>query len=156
MDPIIKAALDKIGDKLKDTMIDNIKSNGSNNTGKLIDSLVFTSEEISTDLYGIKRQMIDYGLFVDEGIGRNPGNIPPVTPIMEWLQMESISIPSGLTREQFAYAIAINIGKHGTDPKPKPFIQPSINEIKNGYALNELTKAFETVITNNINNLIKK
>ena len=48
---------------------------------------------------------------------------------MDWIRLKRIPVPSNLSVESFAFAIAANIGKRGTNPKPRPFINPAISSV---------------------------
>lgn len=124
----LEQALQRVGEELKQAMTDELKSNGSYNTGDLSNSIDYEVRQ-NGDGYQLVRRMLAYGNYVDQGIGRGPGKMPPVRDIMDWIQLKRIPVPTNLTTEAFAFAIARNIGKRGTDPRPRPFINPSINKV---------------------------
>ena len=124
----LEQALVKVGEELKLAMIEELKSNGSYNTGDLGDSITYEVRQNGLE-YELVRRMLAYGNYVDQGIGRGPGKQPPVRDIVDWIQLKKIPVPSNLTIEAFAFAIANNIGKRGTNPRPKPFINPSISKV---------------------------
>jgi len=150
----ITEALIRVGEELKQAMINQLKSNGSYNTGDLGNSITYSVVQRDYE-YDLVRTMLKYGNYVDQGIGRGPGRIPPVREIMEWVQMKKIPVPSGLTLESFAFAIAKNIGKRGTDPRPRPFIAPSINKVLQTTGREILQKAGVDTVTVNINNTLQ-
>jgi len=150
----ITEALIRVGEELKQAMINQLKSNGSYNTGDLGNSITYSVVQRDYE-YDLVRTMLKYGNYVDQGIGRGPGRIPPVREIMEWVQMKKIPVPSGLTLESFAFAIAKNIGKKGTDPRPRPFIAPSINKVLQTTGREILQKAGVDTVTVNINNTLQ-
>ena len=124
----LEQALQRVGEELKATMQEELKSNGSYNTGDLADSITYEVRENGLE-YQLVRRMLAYGNYVDQGIGRGPGKQPPVRDIMDWIQLKKIPVPANLTIESFAFAIANSIGKRGTNPRPKPFINPSISKV---------------------------
>lgn len=150
----LEEALLRVGEELKQAMINQLKSNGSYNTGDLGNSIQYKVEQRDYE-YNLVRTMFKYGDYVDQGIGRGPGRIPPVREIMEWVQMKKIPVPTGLTIESFAFAIAKNIGKKGTDPRPRPFIAPSINKVLQTTGREILQKAGVDTVTVNINNTLQ-
>ena len=144
----ITEALVKVGEELKATMIENLKDNKSYNTGNLANSIAYDvrTRECS---YELVRTMLKYGDYVDQGIGRGPGKRPPVQPLMDWIQIKNIPVPTGLTVKQFAFAIAEKIHKRGTDPKPRPFITPSIQQVMRTTGKKILEEAgVDTVVAN--------
>lgn len=132
----LEQALQQVGEELKAAMQQELKSNGSNNTGDLADSITYEVRQDGLE-YQLVRRMLAYGNYVDQGIGRGPGKQPPVRDIMDWIQLKRISLPTNLTIESFAFAIARNIGKRGTNPRPRPFINPAISLVmrNTGYKL---------------------
>lgn len=124
----LEQALVRVGEELKAAMQDELKSNGSYNTGDLANSITYEVRENGLE-YQLVRKMLAYGNYVDQGIGRGPGKQPPVRDIMDWIQLKRIPVPSNLTLESFAFAIAKRIGQRGTNPRPRPFINPSISSV---------------------------
>jgi hypothetical protein len=124
----LEQALVRVGEELKAAMQNELKSNGSYNTGDLANSITYEVRQNGLE-YELVRRMLAYGNYVDQGIGRGPGRMPPVRDIMDWIQLKRIPVPTNLTMESFAFAIAKNIGKRGTDPRPRPFINNSISKI---------------------------
>ena len=119
----ITEALLRVGDELKSTMIQKLKDNGSYDTGALGNSISYDvrTQEFS---YQLVRTMLKYGNYVDQGIGRGPGKQPPFQDIMDWLNRKKIPTPTGMKQEAFAFLIARKIGERGTDPKPRPRVNP--------------------------------
>lgn len=150
----LEEALLRLGDEFKIAMAQTLTDNKSRGSGALAASIDYKVEERDSELLLI-RTMLKYGDYVDQGIGRGPGKPPPAKDIMEWLKMKKIPIPAGLTVESFAFAIANKIGKQGTDPKPKPFIAPSINRVLETKGQELLSKAGIDEIEANINNKLK-
>lgn len=127
----LEQALKQVGEELKKTMVSELRSNGSYNTGDLANSIDYEVRENGLE-YQLVRTMLEYGNYVDQGIGRGPGKQPPVREIMEWIRLKRIKVPTTLTVESFAFAIAHNIGKRGTNPRPRPFINLSIDRVLEG------------------------
>lgn len=147
----LEQALTLIGEELKSSMTEDLKRNGSYNTGKLSNSINYTVQRNGTT-YSLVRSMLKYGDYVDQGIGRGPGRMPPVRDIMEWIQMKRIPVPTGMTLESFSYVISKSIGKKGTSPKPKPFITPSINQVMSTKGRDLITEASTNTVILNVNN----
>ena len=81
--------------------------------------------------------MPKYYKYVDSG--RKVGSFPPIKPLMNWVTRYRISVPNGMTKKQFAYAIATNIKKRGI--KPRPFIKrmrDALTEIIKDFIANKL------------------
>lgn len=148
MSELIKG-LTELGNALTNAMVETLKDNGSYNTGQLANSITYDIRKKGTT-YQLVRSMLDYGIYVDQGIGRGPGRQPPVKPIMEWIRLKNIPVPQQMDVESFAYAIAKNIGKRGTNPRPRPFIEPSIEKVLSSgtydYVLDLLEKQVEEQI----------
>lgn len=105
-------------------MVNELIENDSLGTGKLARSIEEVVDENKQELTIL---MLEYGIYVDGGFGRGPGKRPPVQPLINWIKNKNIRVPAGLTVRGFAFAIANKIGRVGTNPRPRPFIQPSIN-----------------------------
>lgn len=150
----ITEALLRVGEELKTTMIQKLKDNGSYDTGTLANSI---SYDVRTDKfsYELVRTMLKYGDYVEQGIGRGPGDRPPVQPIMDWLTRKSIPIPTGMKKETFAFLIARKIGREGTDPRPKPFIAPSIQRVLQTTGKELLLEAGVDTVQANINGTLE-
>jgi len=124
----LEQALVKVGEELKAAMQNELKSNGSYNTGDLSNSIDYEVLQ-NGDGYQLARRMLAYGNYVDQGIGRRPGKMPPQQDIIDWIDLKRIPIPTGLQKETFAFLIARKIGDKGTNPRPRPFINPSISKV---------------------------
>jgi len=107
----------------------NLRKNKSVASGNLLRSInTEKTKERQGDLETALEIKAWYAELVDEGIdNRGPGKQPPVRPIQQWLQRKSISIPSGVTIEQYSFAIAKKIAKQGQKKRAYPFIKPSTN-----------------------------
>ncbi len=135
---------------LTEAMVEELQANGSYDTGKLAESITYDIRTQGTT-YQLVRTMLTYGIFVDQGDGRGPGKMPPVRPLMEWIKEKGIKVPSGLTVESFAFAIAKKIEKKGTNPRPRPFIQPAITEVMRNKAQQILSEGTEQEVLDAIN-----
>lgn len=127
--------LNEAGERIQDAMINNLLDNGSLGTGELAKSIDWDIVE-DKDKYVLTINMFKYGLYVDEGRGRGPGGMPPLQPIMDWMKKKGLQPTLGKSKLGYAFAIAKNIAKNGTNPRPKPFIQKSFTQVENQY-LNE-------------------
>ena len=146
----IEEALLRLGDELKATMTQELKRNGSYYTGDLAKSISY--KVVQQDFtYDLVRTMLKYGDYVDQGIGRGPGKQPPVQPLIEWIKFKRIPTPTGMSVESFAFLIARKIGREGTDPRPRPFIAPSINYVLENVGKKLLSEAGIDQIVANIN-----
>ena len=150
----IQEALVKVGEELKSTMIQTLKDNNSYNSGQLANSIMYDVRTREFN-YELVRTMLKYGDYVDQGIGRGPGKRPPVKPLMEWIQRKSIPVPTGMTVKQFAFAIAQKIHDRGTDPRPRPFITPSIQQVMNTTGKELLQEAGVDTVVANINGTLE-
>ena len=150
----IEEALVRVGEELKKTMAQELRDNGTYNTGRLASSIQYKVEQRQYE-YNLVRTMLKYGDYVDQGIGRGPGKRPPVKEIIEWIKFKRIQVPVGLTIESFAFAIAAKIGREGTNPRPRPFITPSINTVLKTTGKELLEKAGVDTVTVNINNELR-
>lgn len=146
----LEEALLRVGDELKATMTQELKQNGSYYTGALANSIQYQVRE-QDFTFQLVRTMLKYGDYVDQGIGRGPGEPPPVQPLIEWIKFKSIPVPTGMSVLGFAIAISKKIGKTGTHPKPRPFIAPSIQTVLNNVGKKLLTEAGIDEIVANIN-----
>ena len=146
----IEEALLRLGDELKATMTQELKNNGSYYTGNLANSIQYQVRE-NNYTYQLVRTMLKYGDYVDQGIGRRPGKQPPVKPLIDWIKFKRIPVPTGMSVESFAFLIARKIGREGTDPRPRPFIAPSIDSVLKTTGKELLTKAGIDQIVANIN-----
>lgn len=89
-------------------------------------------------------QMNDYAEYVDKG--RRVGSMPPVQDIASWIRKEAISIPSGLSVEDFAWAVSKSIEKKGI--KPKPFLERlnvEVNDLTLKYINNKIVEDLRKV-----------
>lgn len=93
------------------------------NTGQLANSV--TANEAGDD--DLKITFLEYGIFVDSG--RAPGKFPPVKPIEEW------AVSKGIPANK-AFAIARSIEQKGI--RPRPFIQPTLDDILDNMLIPEI------------------
>jgi len=118
------------GQIIKGKMIENLRRNKSVASGNLLRSIVVDTPEEPNERGNLETVLeikAWYAELVDQSIdNRGPGKQPPVKPIQDWLRRKSISTPSGVTIEQFSFAIAKKIAKKGQRKRAYPFIQPAI------------------------------
>jgi len=131
--PNLQLEMASIGALVKEEMIDRLFEQNAVVTGQLARSI--TPGEVITatpDTLTLPISLLEYGVFVDNGAERGAGKMPPVRDIASWIKQKRISVPIGFTPEQFAWAIARNIGKKGQRfKKPKPFIEVSLVDVVN-------------------------
>ena len=121
-------ALEQYGDLVREQMVENLRNNGSYHTGTLAKSIVNTVHE--AQLTAVIEVNEWYGITVEDGIGRKAGKMPPIAPIKNWIRERGLSPKPGVTVDQFAFAIAKNIAKRGTNPKARPFAAPAVQTVK--------------------------
>jgi hypothetical protein len=120
-------ALADITERIKDQAIENLMNNKSFVSGDLARS-IYTEVDEQT-LVGKVIVGDWYGITVEEGIGRRAGGIPPIAPIKDWIKRRGLAPKAGATIDGFAIAIARKIGKRGTNPKARPFLAPSVEQV---------------------------
>jgi len=127
--------LTKIANSYKEEAIIKLTENGSNVTGKLAASIRVQPARVEPDRIVIPVTMLKYGDYVDDGAERGRGKQPPVQDIIRWVQQKRISVPKQFKSvDQFAWAIAYNIGKSGQRFKrARPFIEPALNTVRQQY-----------------------
>ena len=127
--------LTKIANSYKEEAIIKLTQNGSNVTGKLAASITVQPARVTATSLVIPVTMLKYGEYVDDGAERGRGKQPPVQDIKRWIQQKRISVPKQFKSvEQFAWAIAYNIGKQGQRFKrARPFIEPALNSVREQY-----------------------
>ncbi len=68
---------------------------------------------------------VDYARFVEQG--RDPGVMPPVQPILDWIQTGAgVQPQDDISEEDLAFLIARSISQRGI--KPQPFMQPALED----------------------------
>ncbi len=119
----LQNALDKIGQEYVNSLKEELRLAGKDNTGELINSISY--EVVNTARgYEIIIKAADYLNFVDQG--RRPGKQPPTRDIVKWAQQKGIKF-KGSTPEQTGYVIARSIGKKGI--KPTNVIQKAKDDV---------------------------
>lgn len=124
----LKKAIETLTEEIRKEMIKNLEKHDISKDSNLSKSIKYEVEETPTGVTAT-RSMNFYGSILDQGKGRGPGKLPPVDSIMDYVKRKNIPIPSSMTLEQFSFAIAKGIAKNGTNPKPKPFINNSIEDV---------------------------
>ena len=145
--------LTKIANSYKEEAIIKLTQNGSNVTGKLAASIKVQPARVTETSVVIPVTMLQYGAYVDNGAERGRGKQPPVQDIVRWIEQKRISVPKQFKNvEQFAFAIAYNIGKQGQRFKrARPFIQPALNTVQEQYINSgQLASAVAIDLNNNI------
>ena len=150
----LEEALLRVGNELKKAMTEQLAATGSRVTGDLANSITYEVRQQDYE-FQLVRTMLKYGDYVDQGIGRGPGRMPPVKEIMEWIQLKRIPVPSSMTLEAFAFVVARKIGREGTNPRPRPFIAPSINKVLQTTGKKLLTDAGIEQVQSNISGELK-
>ena len=142
-----------IANAYKEEAIIKLTQNGSNATGRLAASIKVQPARITETSIIIPVTMLKYGEYVDDGAKRGSGKRPPVRDIVQWIKQKRISVPKQFKNvEQFAFAIAYNIGKSGQRFKrARPFIQPALNTVQQQYITSgKLSIAVAIDLNNNI------
>jgi hypothetical protein len=127
--------LTKIANSYKEEAILKLTQNGSNVTGRLAASITVQPARVTATSLVIPVTMLKYGDYVDNGAERGRGKQPPVQDIVRWVKQKRINVPNQFKSvEQFAFAIAYNIGKQGQRFKrARPFIEPALNSVREQY-----------------------
>lgn len=145
--------LTKIANSYREEAVLKLTENGSNVTGRLAASIRVQPARITETSIVIPVSMLQYGAYVDNGAERGRGKQPPVQDIIRWIKQKRISVPKQFKNvEQFAFAIAYNIGQSGQRFKrARPFIQPALNAVQEQYINSgQLANAVAIDLNNNI------
>ena len=147
-------ALQEYGDLVREQMVENLRNNKSYNTGQLANSIV--SDVFENELKAVIEVNEWYGITVEDGIGRKSGKMPPIAPIKNWIRKRSLSPKPGVTVDQFAFAIAKNIAKKGTNPKARPFAAPAVQQVKQQFGDRLIEQAMGQDITEDLDVAFKQ
>jgi hypothetical protein len=131
--------LEQYGDRIREQAVENLMNNKSFITGDLARSI--TNEVFENEMKAVISVNEWYGIVVEEGIGRKAGEIPPIAPIKNWIKRRNLRPKPGVSLDSFAWAIATNIGKKGTNPKARPFLAPAVKLVKEQYGDEALLEA---------------
>jgi len=145
--------LTKLANSYREEAVIKLTQNGSNVTGKLAASIKVQPARVTETLIVVPVTMLKYGEYVDDGVERGRGKQPPVQDIVRWVKQKRISVPKQFKSvEQFAFAIAYNIGKQGQRFKrARPFIQPALETVQTQYINSgQLASAVAIDLNNNI------
>ncbi len=106
------------------------------NTGRLRASILPSVERSHLTLRGVVGTPVSYAAAVE--FGRKAGKMPPVEAIERWVHLKRLAVPAGKkymskksregSERQIAWAIALNIARHGT--KPHPYLLPAFENKK--------------------------
>ena len=143
----------KLANSYREEAVIKLTQNGSNVTGKLAASIKVQPARVTETLIVVPVTMLKYGEYVDDGAERGRGKQPPVQDIVRWVKQKRISVPKQFKSvEQFAFAIAYNIGKQGQRFKrARPFIEPALNAVQTQYINSgQLASAVAIDLNNNI------
>lgn len=142
-------ALEQYGDRIREQMVENLMNNKSFITGDLARSI--TNEVFENELKAVIAVNEWYGIAVEEGIGRKAGKIPPIAPIKNWIKRNpNITPKPGVSLDSFAWAIATNIGKRGTNPKARPFAAPAVKQVQEQFGNAVIEEAMGLDIENDL------
>lgn len=113
------ATLDEYAKKAEELYKRKLTDKGINASYKLLNS-VETVVRRNDDEFIVTINLEDYWIYVENG--RGPGRFPPVSKILEWIRVKSITPYSDSrgrlpTEEQLAFLIARKIAEQGTEPK---------------------------------------
>lgn len=145
--------LTKLANSYQEEAVIKLTQNGSNVTGKLAASIKVQPARVTETSIIVPVTMLKYGEYVDNGAERGRGGRPPVQDIVRWVKQKKISVPKQFKSvEQFAFAIAYNIGKQGQRfKKARPFIQPALETVQTQYINSgQLASAVAIDLNNNI------
>jgi hypothetical protein len=147
----IEVTLQKGGQLITDKMKDTLIAGRHIQSGDLARSL--TSEVQQTpNGYQLSISGLEYGQWIDQGIGRGPGKMPPKLPIQKWIKQKSIPVPQQLGLDSFVFLIQKKIAREGTKPKPVNFIQPSVDFVVKNF----LDENLERLGAEDIDNMLVK
>ena len=111
----LQQVLEEYGNVIAEQYKSNLKANGHNATGKLINSIT-SHITVNGNEYAIELTLEDYYKYVEEG--RRPGKFPPVDKILQWIKVKHI-LPTPIngklpTEKQLAFLISRKIAEKGT------------------------------------------
>lgn len=144
-------ALEQYGDRIREQMVENLRDNKSYVTGDLAKSI--TNDVFENELKAVVEVNEWYGIVVEEGIGRGPnknGKLPPIAPIKNWIKRRNLRPKPGVTVDQFAWAVAQNIRKNGTNPKARPFAAPAVKQVQEQFGNEAIEDAMALDIENDL------
>lgn len=145
--------LTKLANSYQEEAVIKLTENGSNVTGRLAASIKVQPARVTETSIVVPVTMLKYGQYVDNGAERGRGKQPPVQDIVQWVKQKRISVPKQFKSvEQFAWAIAYNIGKQGQRfKKARPFIAPALEAVQTQYINSgQLASAVAIDLNNNI------
>lgn len=145
----LKKMVNQVGKDLVIELTNELLKADKKASGKLINSLKYEVIEVLGNLM-IRLKAETYLTFVDQG--RKPGKMPPISPIMKWIDIRGIKPRSGQSKSGLAFAIAKSIGRKGIKPtyvikKAKDNIMAAKKEI--------LAKAAQKDVMDALNKILK-
>ena len=148
--PTLELELSDVAILAAQEMVDRLYSNNSVVTGNLKNSIRVQPEKDVKGRITYPISLKEYGIYVDNGAERGSGGMPPVKAIADWIRLKRINVPTAMTPQQFAWAVAKSIAKRGQRfKKPKPFIDVSLQAAVN-QNLQNIADAVAQDIANNI------
>ncbi|WP_421752923.1 hypothetical protein [Croceimicrobium sp.] len=114
---LIKPILTQVAEEFAQSVIDGIAKNirekdilgygPMNNTGRAADSMGYTYDGRKLVIYS------NWSFFWTLETGRGPGKMPPIDPILDWVQQRGIYSPD-VSPASMAFLIARKIGREGS------------------------------------------
>lgn len=101
--------LNEFGQAVVDRFKEKFEAAGHVASGQLTDNINYSLDSHGTDI-DVNLEIADYFYWAEE-YGRQPGSMPPVDRIKEWI--ETKGIPVEKTLDSFAWAIAKKIARDG-------------------------------------------
>lgn len=144
----LRKQVEKIGKDLIIELTNELLKADKKASGNLINSLKYEVVEVLGNLM-IKLKAQPYLINVDKG--RRPGKMPPVSPIMKWIDLKKIK-PKDISKKQLAFVIAKSIGRKGIKPtnviqKAKDNIIKAKKEILAKAAQKDVMDALSKILT---------
>lgn len=114
---LIKPLLTQIAEEFAESVIEGIAKNirekdlfgfgPMNNTGRAVESMGYKYDGRRLVIYS------NWNFFWTLETGRGPGKMPPLDPILDWVQQRGIYSPD-ITPKSMAFLIARKIGREGS------------------------------------------
>lgn len=117
-DKLFDSYLDDVIDFIYENSQQNIVNNQIVDRGTLLKSGVIIRKPLNKEIV----YNVPYADSIE--FGRIPGSMPPVQPIFEWVQRK-LGVSDEKEAKQIAWAIAQDLKKNGT--QPRPFLGPAVD-----------------------------